>query len=951
VSPVPQSRPPRPAEAAARFCLSCAGTVACWGVWIVLVIGLGLQLYALIARELPLPPFIVARLESRLAEENLAATFAHAQFDPSGGLYLRSVRLRVRHHADPLVLADGVFVRKSPWSILSGARAPDEIRLDGATLQLPAPLSPSGAPEPLLRQATATLRLEGSLVHVDQLAFRLGRLAVTMRGDFQLPPRAGERRPPLGEVIAQVLQIGRRVARELPRLDCLERPVLHATLGVRAGIGNVAELELTADAVRQPAGLDLETGPLRATAIVRLDGTDERPLRVAFATPALRFRDQVHAANLAGAIATTFRPRAWALPESAEVLLSAARVQALDEVAVAPTLTARWLRHAPTEFDLGVTLHDQPLAVAGRFDPRRRTGRVTLEGPIPPSLVTAVLARRAARVEPYLRFADPVRTFATATFGPDGFELLRARVDGARLNSNGVHIAHFRGRVDLDRKLDFRAEADHVQTAGGGHAQGIYWMNFRRMDFRVLLTGGLNPPEIAGWFRTNWWLNFWENIRFPGALPVADVDVQGNYRDSTNTNYFGSTDAAPAIVLGADFETAKARVFVRPHFAHAFDLTVARADGAQRARGWFKRSADARTRELRAYEFDLTGNLDPGTLRHLGGPAAASLLEPWNFSQPPQLALRGRTSFRDGRAHPDLTFRGEAGGGVTFEKFPLETVSATGGVSGNDIRLDRIELAVAGGHGTAKAAVTGEGERKRLGFDFYLEGADLVRTIRTINEFETARAPAGEPPASPNRDLLKRASGGRLNFALSAQGHPGDLTSFNGSGNVEVAGAELGEVHLFGLLSQLLSGLSLNFSSLKLDTLRGSYRVADGRVNFPDIRVTGPTALIEGRGDYRLTDKTLDFTARFKPYEENRNLLTGVIGIVMNPLASILELRLTGPIGKPDWSVSLGSSTPRETPLPEQRGSAGAADLPPANGGAPASSAPPPASVPEAKRP
>jgi hypothetical protein len=371
-------------------------------------------------------------------------------------------------------------------------------------------------------------------------------------------------------------------------------------------------------------------------------------------------------------------------------------------------------------------------------------------------------------------------------------------------------------------------------------------------------------------------------------------------------------------------------VFLRPHFAHAFDLQVSRAGGAQRAAGWFKRRADPLTRDLRALEFDLGGNLDPATLRHLGGPAAESLLAPWKFTTPPTIALVGRTDYRAGGAVSDLQFRGETTAPVSYEGFPLDRVRAEGAVRGDEVRLDQIELAVAGGRGTAKAALTGEGESKRLGFDFYLESADLVRAIRAINEFDAARAPAGERPSSPNRELLKRASGGRLNFALSAQGRPADLTSFNGSGNLELAGAELGEIHLFGLLSQLLSGLSLNFSSLKLDTLRGSYRVADGRVNFPDLRVTGPTALIEGRGDYRLTDKTLDFTARFKPYEENRNLLTGVVGIVMNPLASILELRLTGPISKPDWSISLGSSSaPREAPLPPQPGSAGAATLDP----------------------
>lgn len=914
----PQPQPSSNVATVARFCWSCAGTIACWCLWIPLVALLAVQLYIAFAREFPVPGPMLHALDSKLTAENLAATFSRAQFDPTGRLVLNDARIRLLEFEDPLLVADAIYVRKSPWSVLSGARAPDEIRLAGATLQLPAPLSPTGLAQPLLRDAAATLRIDGGHVHVDQLTFRVGTLSVSVRGTYQLAPRPAGATPPLGETIARALALARQAALRVQELDGVKQPVLNATLSVRPGIGNVVELEFTADALRTPAGLDLATGPLHATASVRLDGEAERPVRVSFFTEQLEYRDLFTAQTLHGAVATSLTPRSVFRPEQVQLEASAARVAAFGETLISPDLTARWDRRGPLDFTLGVTLHGRTFAVAGQADLARSTAQIEVEGMAPPSLVDSVLDARAPRIAPYLRFLDPVQFSATAEFSPGWrFEVLRARVYGQRLNSNGVRVNAHRGRIELDRELNFLAHQAVISAGDADHARGIYWMNFRTWDFRVLLTGGLNPPNIAGWFRSRWWLDFWDNIRFPGPVPVADVDVQGNYRDATGTNYFGSTEARDAVVLGADLTSAHARVFVRPHFSHAFDLRVARAGGTQQAAGWFKRIADPVTRELRAFEFDLGGQLDPATLRHLGGPAADSLLAPWQFTTPPRIALVGRTDFRAGKSEPKLQFRGETTDRATYEGFPLGRVRAEGSVDGDEVKLDQIELAVAGGRGTAKAAVNGEGSARRIGFDFYLESADLVQAIRSINEFEAARAPAGEPPSSPNRELLKRATGGRLNFALSAQGRPADLASFSGSGNLEVKGAELGEVHLFGLLSQLLSGLSLNFSSLKLDTLRGSYRVADGRVNFPDIRVTGPTALIEGRGDYRLLDKTLDFTARFKPYEDNRNLLTGVVGIVMNPLASILELRLTGPIGKPAWSVSLGSSSaPREAPPP-----------------------------------
>jgi len=149
-----------------------------------------------------------------------------------------------------------------------------------------------------------------------------------------------------------------------------------------------------------------------------------------------------------------------------------------------------------------------------------------------------------------------------------------------------------------------------------------------------------------------------------------------------------------------------------------------------------------------------------------------------------------------------------------------------------------------------------------------------------------------------------------VDIALSAQGDPADLATFKGAGNASLTGAELGEIHLFGLLSQVLSGLSLKFSSLKLDAARTSFRLEHGRLLFPDLKVTGPSAVIDARGNFAIETGGLDFSARFRPYEDNLNLITAVVGIVLNPLTSILELKLGGQLAKPEWSVLVSGSRP-----------------------------------------
>ena len=874
---------------------------------------LAAQLYIVFVRELPVPQFVQRRLDARLEEIGLAAKFRRAQFDPAGRMLAEDVEIRSTRFEDPLLLAGQVFASKSIWSILSGEREPDELRIERGTLRLPAQLSPTGIAAPFVQDLAATLRFDDSLLQIDQLAFRIGQLRVTARGEFQLPAPGGERAP-VQALVDRVLQAARQLARELPQLEALDSPSLHADLRVRPGIGNVAELRLLTNGVQGPSRVPVQIGPLLACTTVRLDGVGARPLRIEFATPSILWPERANIEKLQGVATLEFDPQATPVVRRVKLEAGAGRVNAWDEIAIGPSLALEWIPDQPAAFALATWLHDEPFAVHGTADLSAQKLAARFSGRVAPELVTNVLTKHAPQVAPYLQFGDPVEVLrGDLVFDPGWrFAGLQTRVRAGRLNSNNVRITSARGRIDLDAQGNFLAH-DAAVVAERNHARGSYWMNFRTFDFRVLLTGALNPPHIAGWFRRGWWGKFWQNFEF-GPPPVADVDVIGCFRAGERTSYFGVTEATAATVLGADFEQAHARVFVRPHFAHAFDLRVTRAGGEQQAHGWFKRYADPVTHDVRRFEYDLAGTLEPVTLRRLGGPVAETLLEPWVFGRPPSIEFRGYTNHGEDNAGSEIEFAGRAAGGFSYEGFPLELLEVKGRSTGSRVQLDDIKLGVAGGRGSAKATLDGTDARRRLEFDFQLADADLVRAIGALSEFERARRGDGAPP-SPNRELLKRATGGKLQLTLTAAGQPQDIASFGGQGRVEVTGAELGEIHLFGLLSQVLSGLSLSFSSLKLDTMRGNFVLERGQVTFPDLRVSGATAVIEAKGDYRLVDQTLDFSARLKPYEENRNLFTAAIGIVINPLTSILELRLTGPIQKPTWSISLGGNTPlREAP-------------------------------------
>jgi hypothetical protein len=414
-------------------------------------------------------------------------------------------------------------------------------------------------------------------------------------------------------------------------------------------------------------------------------------------------------------------------------------------------------------------------------------------------------------------------------------------------------------------------------------------------------------------------LNFWdEHFAFPLVPPEADVDMQGRWREPARSEYFGRAEARQPVLLGAGFDRADSVIFLRPNFTHALAVSATQGEGRRRLAGSFKRFTDPATRETNRLEFNLDSSLATETYGQMFQGKVDALLASFRFTQAPQIHVQGAVEGKWPGATPNYLFTGQAAGGLHYYGFPLESVRVAGGVTGADLRLDEIEFVAAGGSGAGRATLNGPADARKLGFDAYVNGADLGRAIRAVEEYQANRT--GQKTLSvAESKFMKRASGGRLDVALSAQGQPDNLASFVGTGNAALKGAELGEIHLFGLLSQVLSGLSLNFSSLKLAAAHTSFRLETGRLWFADLKITGPSAVIDARGNYTFATNALDFTAKLKPFEENRNPLTYPIGIFLNSITSILELQLTGPVSKPEWSVIVGSTTSHGEPPPADK--------------------------------
>lgn len=898
-----------------HFCGSCAAWVACWAVWLVLGALLAVLLYVAVAKELPVPGFVLRRIEGEMARSGLSLTFGRARFDPTGKVLLQDVRLRAAQFEDPLLTCRLLYVRHDFWSLLSGWTFPEEIQLEGAALQLPAMLAPGGTTEPLVRELAVTLRHRNHLWRVEQFAGHLGPLSLSLSGEFT-PRRGGTAEPDLQALTARYLQFARRLAPVIDRLQAFDQPALALRIDTDAGGVNRATLLLTAAGARQPWGQPISLGPFAAGASLNFGHAGAQTVPVQVAIRRLDGPAGVSLTALRAVLRAELDP-VTLTARAGELRLAAGAVATPEGELLGPILRADLSRWPSLHLEAAAQVDGEALAAGVEAELAVQSARVHLAGRANAETLNRVLARHTPRAAPYFVFDDRVAFDTDAVLAPGWkFDRLAAWVDTGRMDSHGVKIGYARGRIAIAGR-DFLAHDVRLAT-GDSTARGSYWMDFGTTDYRMLLAGRLYPLAINGWFRSDWWSAFWNRwFVFPAAPPTAEVDIQGRWRDPRLGSSFVRAHTRNATIWGGDFDAADATVFVRPAFTHGLTLTGTRAAGSQQLTGSFKRFGVPGGRDTARFEFDFTTNADPAVLGRMLEGRADGVLASLRFTAPPTIHAWGALAGEDGTLRPDYRFTARAAAPLHYYGFPLASARVQGGVTGSDVVLDGIEFAAGGGTGAGKAALSGPTDRRLLSFDLFLNKARLGDTVHAVQEYQAARAGA-TGPAGPDSQFVRKAAGSLLDVTLSAQGDPADITSFQGKGQAGLTGGALGEVHLFGLLSQVLSAFSLSFSSLKLDSAHTGFEMAGGELLFSDLKVTGPSAVIDARGKYNFTSNALDFTAKFKPYDQPGSPLAAVVGLVISPLASILELKLNGPLGDPRWSfsVSPGSKPAAPTPTP-----------------------------------
>lgn len=903
---------------ALRFCVRCLARWISTGVIMVLTLAAVLQglvlLLSVLRVELPAPRLVLDLVQRQTQQDGVRVEWEAISVDLTARIHTRNLRLFDSRSGELLLSAEAALVALDLPSLMARKLEVESLRVDDATFYAPSLVASGGVSMPLVSEAQLFISVNEDHYEILLAQGIISGVTVQASGWLNRFDRAAEReRPPLFD---QLIYAATTFLELRQWSEAFEGALL-----LVQGEGDSIRFRALSRSVHSPLGrAEMPVLVTRAN----LAGGEPELQRISIDAQSAQFQTGEAIGRTSLVVEASERLGLAELDSSipmgtARVWISGSTVRSQTFRGLSGLIQ---LQDGKLKGDVVGRLDEE--LVEAQFDMAGETIGVTLDGAFNlPTVLRmsgapdeAILrwirthqpVRLRARLETDSRFVSPTLTFAGESRDLDARGLL-------------ADFAGFRGYAN--RRKVVLEQVDAVR--GASKARGSFHQDLETLRWRLLIDGQAYPPQL-GSLLGNWWRSIWKDFSFDGPPVLADVDVSGDWRSPDYADFYGAAKVWNGSYNRVGIDTASLRFHGGRGYFELYDLLASRGGetlGGEMA--WLYTAPDG---SLEHVGFDLMGNMALADLNQAFAVNLDDLIAEWTLQAPPRLALKGNVSAAEGGGwNTEVAAHAVAGAGawrtITFDDIELKLTYANQATV-----VDIPHIRPLGGSGRGHVTITPQGDnRLGLAVEFEVEDADLKQSVTAL------RGLGGDPAGGASDAAANEQMQGRVNFTIYGTAAPEDfVSSLNATGNVSVYNAKLGQIELFGALSQQLSALGIRFSSFPLENLTGAYLVRDGKAIFDDLKIFGPTVNIEADGQLGLAHDFLDFNVRVFLMEGTTPSLMDVFGLILRPFGYALELQLKGSLDAPKWRFTMD---PRN--LFKQQEQAPQEGLPPPDG-APAQS-------------
>jgi hypothetical protein len=855
-------------------------------------------LFLLFSREVPFPGFLTKALETNLETEGVRQEIESIQFDSRGRILLNGIRLYSKSYSEPLVIIDQALIKLDLHALFFGKVRAVGIWISDGNLLSPSVVSPTGIPREVLSDLSGFIRLAGGGIKIENVRFNSGKVKAMITGSVQLPERkvTTEPQPGLSAAIEELIRQIPGIIRIQDSITSLEAPIARIEVAPNRNEGYDAKVHLMATGYTGSYGTTVRG--LNATVLIKTHRGKVSSIEAA---------GKIDSGERTGPMdvsSVLFRGHWNQLPTKQNPYpdkfeIGIGRLTGYKVTLRNITLSGNSAADARFAFQASSLFGREPIAIWGAVTPKTGSGVIALDGRAGSDWLEQASEIIGSDVTYYADLSARPIYRANVTIGP-GWSWSKAEFEGMATNFlvRGVRLddAYVRGYVTPSG-----ISVDQIEISQGKtNASIIYQDTFATRDYRFLVRGAMRPLAISAWFRP-WWEEFWTDFDVPEKGGACDLSIQGNWLGFKQTLVTGHVDAKKLAIKSVRFDRVRANIFIRQHYFDIYDATATRPEGMIKGEFQLLFKSGEKLPIEQHYSADSTIDLKSAAM--IFGEGGAKMLEPYVYETPPKVVVNGVVLRNGAEWNTDISIEIDTDKPFEYKEFPLETLRAKVRILNDRVELPMIKATYADGTLSAEALA----DDGILSFDASLKDAAFQDAITTFgnytrrNKLKLEGQLTGDSFAGQNPD-------GRLNIALKAEGGLGDFNSYNGEGRFDISGAELGKIHLFGVLSAAIQSTILRFSTLRFTKASSNFQVDQNEVFFPDLVITGPLAAIKGKGSYDIPTRNLDFQTRLFPFEHGGLPVFTILDTVLNPFSYFFEIKMTGSLASPKVRVKLGGS-------------------------------------------
>ncbi len=876
------------------------------------LLALSICVFAYVATidETDMPDVLVQLLERELKAQGITLSMSGIRLKPNGRITIDKPSLYSTDLQSEIARADRIQFKVDPALFLFSQTRLSELDVQNGSLIVPALLSPSGVPEPIIDQIDLHALNELRGWSIERSKFRFGGARASLIGivDLEgiLPPEQTEPVKPLSQQLVEFHKKAWDAKEALSHVEGLEGRFL-----IDAPRKSQRNLEAVLTAVE---------GRWKDQVLVR-------DIRIGIQSTLGQFlRLDAQVGSLAGQgnrFAREIELEAdWDTFPSAEAWQPSKAALSMDsggqsiKYASNLFLNASALEDGAWGAEAFVNIVDSAWELSTIVDPVAKTATVNLSGSPTPGMI-ALAKDIALEVRPEL--ADQPIDSLIEVIDPPEINLV-ATFDGA-LRPKSVEASLVVDRItSLDAPFD-RVIAE-ANLEGNQLSVPNLWLrsgkqggwlsvdlDLETLKRRMLIDGTFNPSTVNGWIPEEWWTELWSNFEFPEEGFYCLMDSSQIIKRPETLWLTGYALGEDLGIRGHPMKDIELRMFILQRYFDLYDLNLNREEGY--VRGDFQFSIDRDPRDdqfkMSALWLDAESTIDvsigPDVIYEVRE-NVEEILEPYGYQIPPRVRAKSSSVRHKGDFTYSVDLQVDSDHAFSYFHYPLDSVSADVLVANDRASIRSVTADLASGVLTADAEVRGED----IDLNVSLDDAHFGNTLGASATYFAAN----DEESSANEFSPEELSsyGGIASLTFQGKGIVGDSQSFDGKGTYQISGADFYQLQLFGGLSRLFDNAGLPIATLKFEDAEGAFDVNKRYVEFPELRLKGPVAQIKSGGNYDLEEGDLDFKAQLQPFRSVP--LIQIATLPLDLVSGIFEVSLTGTISDPDWSLFRGARK-RET--------------------------------------